>query len=399
MSERDPLIDLIRAGALFVVVLWHWVFTTIRWTDTGPVVGNPVAVTPGMWTLTWVLQIMPAFFMIGGHLHSTNTLPARVFWSKRIKRLVLPVLPLLTPAALLSIWLWSIGRYDLLRGVILVISPMWFLATYVICVIFAPLAKRLDRSLGPWAVAPGLLVVGTIDHLRIALGHGGVLTGALAFMAVWLTVHQIGFSLGRTLRSSRRNQLAVMLTGYGLLGLAAAVLPYPAAMVGLDGHELSNMGPPTIMVVLLAIGQLGLIAVCSDQLRSFARHHQSLLARMGGWSMTVFAWHLAAYAIFWALLVRVGVPVLSTVSGSWWAQRPLWLVGPMSIALPVCGLARRFDRVGSTGMTTRGRSGEGERLEAHLVPNGLDLRVGQRSALPVGTVDHERVAGDEAGVR
>lgn len=409
MSRRDPLIDLIRAGALFVVVLWHWVFTTIRWTERGPVVGNPVAVTPGMWTLTWVLQIMPAFFMIGGYLHSTNTLHPLLFWSRRIKRLVLPVLPLLIPAAILPVVLAGIGRDDLVKGVVLVISPMWFLATYLVCVLFAPVAQRLDRHLGPWAVGPGLVVVAAVDHLRIGLGHGGALTGALAFVSVWLTVHQLGFSLGRILGSSPRKQLTVMLTGYGLLGLAGAALPYPAAMVGLDGHKLSNMGPPTLMVVLLAVGQLGLIGLCSDQLRSLARRHEQLLSRMGQWSMTVYAWHLLAYAMFWALLVRLGWPVLSTVSASWWAQRPLWLVGPMVFAIPVCGLARRFDRVrvansaasGATsiGSTSHGSSVQVERLETHLVTDGLDRRVGERSALPIGAIDDQGVTRDEAGVR
>jgi hypothetical protein len=58
-AERDLLLDLVRTGALAVVVLWHWVFTSVRWADDGPHVGNPVASTPGLWLLTWVLQVMP----------------------------------------------------------------------------------------------------------------------------------------------------------------------------------------------------------------------------------------------------------------------------------------------------------------------------------------------------
>ena len=58
---RDLLIDLARAGALGIVVLWHWVFTTIRFGADGPHVGNPVGVTPGMWLVTWFLQPMPIF--------------------------------------------------------------------------------------------------------------------------------------------------------------------------------------------------------------------------------------------------------------------------------------------------------------------------------------------------
>lgn len=388
MSRRDPLIDLLRAGSLLVVVVWHWVFTTIRWTGSGPRVGNPVAVTPGMWLATWFLQIMPAFFMIGGFLHSTNRLPARAFWSKRLRRLVLPVLPLLVPAAVVSFLLWSTGRNDLLGGVLLVVSPMWFLATYVVCVLFAPLAQRLHRAMGSAAVFAGVLAVASVDLLRIGLGHGGVVTGALAFTTVWLTVHQLGYSMGAVLGGGRRRAARLAIAGYGMLGVAAALLPYPAAMVGLDGHELSNMGPPTVMVVFLAIGQLGLIGVLSRPLRSFADGHKRLLTTMGDWSMTVYAWHLVAYAAFWAVLVHRGFTVDHQPDLNWWTQRPLWLMGPAVFAVPICAVTRRFD-------TT---SVEVERIQPHLFTDRQYRRVGQRPTLPVGPVHDERVPRDERRV-
>src|SRR5947209_11474341 len=49
--------------------------------------------------------------------------------------------------------------------------------------------------------------------------------------------------------------------------------------------------------------------------------------------------------------------------------------------------------------STRIRSGSGVKGSlAHLLPHGDDRWVGQRAPLPVGAVDHEGVAGDEAGV-
>ena len=92
------MLDLVRAGALGVVVLWHWVFSTVAFSD-GPSVGNPVGVTPGLWLLTWVLQPMPLFFAIGGCLHlRTMGNDTVAFWKRRIHRLLLPALPLLIPA-------------------------------------------------------------------------------------------------------------------------------------------------------------------------------------------------------------------------------------------------------------------------------------------------------------
>ena len=35
LPGRDPVIDLVRAGALVVVVAWHWAFTTLRGLGVG----------------------------------------------------------------------------------------------------------------------------------------------------------------------------------------------------------------------------------------------------------------------------------------------------------------------------------------------------------------------------
>ncbi|MGB3410990.1 MAG: acyltransferase [Microthrixaceae bacterium] len=344
---RDTLLDLVRASALLVVVLWHWIFTSVRWSDDGPHVGNPVAVTPGMWLLTWLLQIMPAFFIVGGALHSLDDSPTLEFWSKRFRRLLVPVLPLLIPATMALITFSLLGRHDLVRGVILIISPMWFLATYLVCAAMKPAAQWLHARFGPVAVLAGVVGALVVDRLRIGHGVGGPVTGLLAFVMVWATVHQLGFSLSALRSASRRTQLGVAVAGYGALGIAAWATPYPAAMVGLDGHKLSNMGPPTAMVVFLAVGQMGLLCLAAPSLERFALRNRSLLKTAGEWSMTVYAWHLVAYAIFWALAVSLGLRVSSTIDSQWWLQRPAWLLGPLLLAIPVCRLTRRFD--GSLG--------------------------------------------------
>jgi len=341
---RDLVLDLLRTGALAVVVLWHWIFTSVRWASDGPHVGNPVAVTPGLWLVTWVLQVMPAFFIVGGALHARDHTPARQFWAKRCRRLLVPVLPLLTLASVVALGAHIAGRDDLVRGVVLVVSPMWFLATYLVCIAVAPLARKAHARWGAAVVVVGLGAALVVDRLRIGSGVGGALTGAAAFVVVWATVHQIGFSLQR-LRSARRaTQAAVAVSGYSLLAMAAWLGPYPAAMVGLDGAKLSNMGPPTTMVILLGIGQVGLIALGGSMLERAAVRSRRLLQTASDWSMTVYAWHLSAFAAFWALAAWAGVEVSSRIDAHWWLVRPLWLVGPAVLAVPLCLVVRRFDR-------------------------------------------------------
>ncbi|MEZ5309897.1 MAG: hypothetical protein R2735_04760 [Microthrixaceae bacterium] len=134
-----------------------------------------------------------------------------------------------------------------------------------------------------------------------------------------------------------------MVSGYSLLALCAVAFPYPAAMVGLDGHKLSNMGPPTIMVVFLGAGQMGMLCLLEPWLRGIGLRFRSQLTKAGEWSMTVYAWHLVAYALFWYVLVRCGVGVGSRVDTNWWLQRPIWVIGPLLLAIPLCRLTRRFD--------------------------------------------------------
>ena len=348
-TERDLVLDVVRTGALGVVVLWHWVFHTVRWTDGGPRVGNPVAVTPGMWALTWFLQVMPAFFVIGGTLHSrsTGTRTALEFWRARLRRLLVPVLPLLGIAGLLGAAAMAAGRPDLARVVVLVISPLWFLAVYVVCVVATPAARWAHRRAGLGAVAVIAASAVAVDVLRVGHGVGGNATGAAAFVCVWLAVHQLGFHFDRLRAAARSTRIAVTVGGFAAMAVLVALGPYPAAMVGIDGAKLSNLGPPTVMVVCLAVAQMGLLSLLAPSIARLGERHRPLLRVTSRWSMTVYAWHLLAYAAFWglfaALLSTVGRTVDSRVDPAGWLQRPLWLIGPAILAIPLCRAAARFD--------------------------------------------------------
>ena len=356
-GERDLLLDLVRTGALAVVVLWHWVFTSVRWADDGPHVGNPVASTTGLWALTWVLQVMPAFFVVGGALHARDRAPTRQFWRKRIRRLVVPVLPLLALATIAALGAQLAGRADLVRVVVLVVSPMWFLATYLVCIAVVPLARRWHDRHGVLVVVAGLAAATTVDAVRIGAGVGGPLTGAAAFCVVWATVHQLGFSFDSLRTAPRRVRLQVTVGGYAALAAVAWLAPHPAAMVGLDGHRLSNMGPPTVMVVLLGIAQIGLLALCAPLLERLAERSRRVLAWAGEWTMTVYAWHLSAYVAFWALAAAWGLEVTGRTDASWWTRRPVWLIGPLLVAVPWCRTVRRLEATWSAGT----RAGVGAR--------------------------------------
>src|ERR1044071_2319814 len=103
-SRRNAYVDWLRAFSLIVVVLWHWVFTIIRWHADGPHATSPLQFTRGFWIFTWLLQVMPLFFYIGGHGHLLSWERAQgigtaTFVGRRLRQLAVPA------ALLLGAWL------------------------------------------------------------------------------------------------------------------------------------------------------------------------------------------------------------------------------------------------------------------------------------------------------
>ena len=75
----DRYADFLRAFSILVVVFGHWLIAVVTWQD-GKVDGaNALEVIDGIWVVTWVLQVMPLFFFVGGfsNLRSWESAQAR----------------------------------------------------------------------------------------------------------------------------------------------------------------------------------------------------------------------------------------------------------------------------------------------------------------------------------
>jgi hypothetical protein len=66
---RDPVVDLVRAMAVSIVVVWHTTLSVVHFDDGRLVMGSPSDAVAGGWVATWLLQVMPAFFVVGGYVH------------------------------------------------------------------------------------------------------------------------------------------------------------------------------------------------------------------------------------------------------------------------------------------------------------------------------------------
>ena len=134
--DRDRYVDLLRVASLSVVVAGHWLMAVVLVGQDGSVnATNLLALQPWLQPATWLLQVMPVFFLVGGFSHATalTSLGLRGgtyadFVRSRADRLLRPT------AVFVAVWLAlavlvEISGND--RGVLrlathTVAQPLWF---------------------------------------------------------------------------------------------------------------------------------------------------------------------------------------------------------------------------------------------------------------------------------
>src|SRR5262245_41303531 len=134
-TTRDRVVDLLRAASICVVVLWHWSLSITHWRGDGTLtMPNPIGDVPGKWALTWMLQVMPVFFFVGGYANLAGWQAvtrdgggAAEFLRTRMRRLLLPILPLVGVWAAFDLMVQATGRRSVLVWGIVVFVPLWFL--------------------------------------------------------------------------------------------------------------------------------------------------------------------------------------------------------------------------------------------------------------------------------
>ncbi|MBT2899415.1 acyltransferase [Streptomyces sp. McG3] len=349
---RDRYVDLLRVASLGAVVLGHWLMAAV--TPDG--VGNLLAVVPALQPLTWLLQVMPVFFFVGGFSHALSyrsllrkrpegsedsVYPA--FLRARLQRLLRPttVFVLVWGAAALLVQL--LGGGGGLTGVTLrmVTQPLWFIGIYLAMVAFTPPLLRLHERYG-WGAFAGLAGAAlAVDVLRFAAGVPYV--EFLNFAFVWLAVHQLGF-----LRADGRIRRPALLAGAGLVTAIAVVAfgPYPLSMVGMPGEKVSNMAPPTLALLchgLWLVGAVELLRAPVARLLERPRVWRTVVAA-NGVAMTAFLWHLTAMFGVYGALLALDVELPEPASAAWWAQVPLRLALAAALTAGLVAAFRTFER-------------------------------------------------------
>lgn len=345
-AERNRYVDFLRAVSILMVVTGHWLIVALYYEDGSFIPGDLLELRPNTQWLTWVFQVMPIFFIVGGYANAVSLESARrrgidyAGWLvSRLNRLVSPLLVLLFAWAVLAAVLHFAGvTGDVLRLASRAsLIPIWFLAIYTIVVVLAPatyIAWQRWGFVSFWA----FVIVGALVDIAFFAADQKWL-GWTNYFWVWLAVHHLGYAW----RDGRMGSPARLLT-YSTLGLLTLGLlifkgPYPFAMVGSPDEGLSNTLPPKITLLALAIAQFGLLLAMETPMRR-------VLASVRIWAatvlvnsmiMTLYLWHLTVMVILISLLYLAGGFGLGLEPAGldWWLTRPVWIAALYACLLPV----------------------------------------------------------------
>jgi peptidoglycan/LPS O-acetylase OafA/YrhL len=314
-DSRNRVVDFLRALAILVVAFGHWTAAAVVVRD-GSLVPDQI-LNLATWThpLTWVIQVMPVFFMVGGYANALSWRSARrrgegyAAWLRsRLRRLGTPVIPLLI------VWL-AIASIAYAAGVPggtlrtasqVALVPTWFLAAYVMVVALAPAALALWERLGWWAVAGFLLLGGLVDLVSIRTGSD--LSGFPNYVIVFGAVHMIGFAwLDGRLHGIR---IRLLLAAIGAVGTVLLVWlgPYPVSMVGLDNATFNNSFPTRVTLGFLGLLQGGLLLALEPVLERWLRRPKPwrFTILVNARIMTLYLWHLTAMVLVIGVSLALG---------------------------------------------------------------------------------------------
>jgi len=355
-DTRDRYVDFLRVAALVVVMCGHFLMAGVTRNAHGElVVTNSLAEIPPARLLTWIFQVLPVFFMVGGFSNAVGLASLRRragdsavyadFLVSRCRRLLEPTVAFVVVGVIIGAVVELVGSASSTTefALRLIGQPLWFVGIYLMVVALAPTMWQLHvRYRGRVVV---MLVAGVVLVDIAHLGLGWTIVGYLNFALVWLAVHQLGFFYEEGTLWRRPVAVTMAVGGFALAIVLVAVLVYPVSMVSLPGERVSNLAPPSAALLALAFGQIGVLMLVRDPMRRWLQRPRVWTAVILATSviMTAFLWHLTAIVIVNGVLVRSGFPVPAVGTLQWWLLRPVILALVVAVLVGLIAAFRRFE--------------------------------------------------------
>lgn len=336
------------------MVLGHWLSAVVYYKNGQLIAHNVVGIVSGLWVTTWILQVMPVFFFIGGFSNyvafstiKNRNQGIRTFLYSRTSRLLRPtaVFVVVWFIIMAVLYLANQEHTQFITGNILLFGPLWFLFVYLLIVCMTPImhAFHLRYRIKVIIVLVALTIL--IDIFRFWLKLPYISYANIVF--IWLLVHQLGFFYadGTLVRMPKRIYIVMALIGLIGLVILTNIGIYPRSMVGTGLEKVSNMSPPTICILVLTFWLVGIVMLLRDPVNRWLAKPKPWLTVVFANSviMTIYLWHLSAYAITFLLLYPIGLGRSTGGSVRWWLERPIWVVLSTIFLIVLIRLFGRFE--------------------------------------------------------
>ena len=296
LSKRDLTLDLARVFAVLLVVVIHLLEVGVGTGKHGLTISRPLEHQPWFDAVTWVFQIMPLFFVVGGFASLTawRSLGRRGggaadYVTTRVLRLAQPAFPLFVFYVVVVGGATLIGVDPKLLGPVVLGagSPLWFLAAYGLCQAVVPFAVHWHLRAPKRTLLVLLIGAIIVDAARYSTGNAAV--GLLNLFFVWVLIQQLGFwyADGWFDRRSWWQLVLVALASWATLFPLTIWGPYSPDM-------LTNLNPPTVPLIALGLSQACVLRLLRPVLARLMRTRGARAAvfLIGSRLMTIYLWHL-----------------------------------------------------------------------------------------------------------
>jgi fucose 4-O-acetylase-like acetyltransferase len=360
-APRNRYADLLRVGAITMVVLGHWLLTSISYS------GGQLSGIDAMSDISWsrwgtlLFQVMPVFFLVGGYANALSWTQHRAegaTWAEWVRRRAIRLLRPTTVyvavvvIAVAAFRLAGANAGELAQAGWGVALQLWFLPVYLLLIALTPALHAAHRR---WGLAvPAVMLLGVAGVDACLLGAGLSAIGYANYLLVWGSMHQWGFAWQDGTLASRGpgrrrwRPWALAAGGAAGLGCLLAWSPFPVNMVGTTGGGVNNTVPPSVALLAFAAVQAGLLIAAEpagSRLLAGAPRVWRCVSWLNDRVLTVYLWHMVPVVVVAVALYPSGIlaqPVIG--SAGWWALRPAWIAALAVVLAPVAlGLAR-FER-------------------------------------------------------
>ncbi|MGV0746506.1 acyltransferase family protein [Mycolicibacterium sp. XJ870] len=328
---RDRAVDVARLGALIVVMFGHCALLLATIDSSGVRVGNILGAMPELAPITWIVQVMPLFFLAGGAAgaYSWNPSPAKGAASSgkrwgswlftRSQRLCRPVF------WYLAVWTVALVGVQLTMGAESAkalgresVALLWFLGVYLVVLAFVPALTRLQTG-RTVAVLVALLVVSAagFDALRFAAGSAAA--GFPNLVTVWLIPVVIGVAYARHLIRPGI-AVAVAVSAFGAQVLLALTGIYDVSLVVTGAERVSNVSPPTLLLALQCTWMSYAFVAAAGAIQRWAQRPRvwHVIAVGNGGAMTLYLWHIPVIAVAAFTLHAIGLDAFDPHAPGFW---------------------------------------------------------------------------------